>query len=88
MCRKELILRRCAAANAHFGRIYELNAPKPTVAGDCNGSGFGLSDTFSHPHQVLLNLRNFFPIQKRQQIPNRGIADQKLQPCCAAHQIE
>ena len=56
MFRKELILRRCAAANARLGKLYELNAPKPTVAGDCNG-GTELTITLSQCHRSSSALR-------------------------------
>jgi hypothetical protein len=33
---------------------------------------------------MLLDLRDFFAIQEREQIPESGAADQELQPCPAA----
>jgi hypothetical protein len=37
---------------------------------------------------MLMNLRYFLAIQKSEQIPEPGVADQKFQPCSAAEQIE
>jgi hypothetical protein len=42
-------------------------------------AGCGLCGAPSDAHQVLLNLRYFLTIEHCQQIPETGIAEQKLQ---------